>query len=80
MSQDPQSPSTRPPLPPFDRTCAIRKVRLAEDAYNIRDPEKAASGYTIDSYWRNRSQFVSGWDAIVEFFRLDVPGLSDFGF
>jgi nuclear transport factor 2 (NTF2) superfamily protein len=54
-------------------------VRLAEDAWNIRDPEKVAAGYTIDSYWRNRSQFVSGWDAIVDFLRLDVPGLSDFG-
>jgi uncharacterized protein len=70
MSQDLHSPSTRPPLPPFDRNCAIRKVRLAEDAWNIRDPEKAATGYTIDSYWRNRSQFVSGRDAIIEFLGL----------
>ena len=80
MSQDPQSPSTRPPLPPFDKASASKEVRLAEDAWNMRDPEKVAVGCTIDSYWRNRSQLVSGWDAIVEFLRLDVPGLSDFEF
>ena len=80
MSQDLQSPSTRPPLPPFDKGSASKEVRLAKDAWNMRDPEKVATGYAIDSYWRNRSQFVSGWDAIVEFLGLDVPGLSDFGF
>jgi uncharacterized protein len=70
MSQDLHSPSARPPLPPLDRASAIKKVRLAEDAWNTRDPEKVATGYTIDSYWRNRSQFVSGRDAIIELLRL----------
>jgi len=79
MSQDLHSPSAWP-LPLFDRASASKRARLAEDAWNMRDPEKVATGYTIDRYWRNRSQFVSGWDAIVEFFGLDVPGLSDFEF
>src|SRR4051795_8645736 len=45
---------TRPPLPPFTRETAIQKVRLAEDGWNSRDPEKVALAYTIDSRWRNR--------------------------
>jgi uncharacterized protein len=58
---------TRPPLPPFDRAAAIQKVRLAEDAWNSRDPLKVAQGYSPDSVWRNRAEFFSGRDAIVEF-------------
>src|SRR5580692_1607529 len=50
----------RPPLPPFTRETAIQKVRLAEDAWNSRDPEKVALAYTVDSRWRNRSEFVNG--------------------
>ena len=57
----------RPPLPPFDDAAAARKVRLAEDAWNARDPEKVATAYTADSVWRNRSEFLSGRDAIVQF-------------
>lgn len=57
----------RPPLPPFDRDTAIEKVRLAEDAWNTRDPERIALAYTQDSEWRNRSEFVSGRKAIIEF-------------
>ena len=57
----------RPPLPPFDDAAAARKVRLAEDAWNSRDPEKVATAYTADSVWRNRSEFLSGRDAIVQF-------------
>src|SRR5256714_3765867 len=49
--------ATRPPLPPFNRETAIQKVRLAEDAWNSRDPEKVALAYTIDSRWRNRAEF-----------------------
>jgi len=49
--------ATRPPLPPFTRETAIQKVRLAEDAWNSRDPEKVALAYTIDSLWRNRAEF-----------------------
>jgi uncharacterized protein len=58
---------TRPPLPPFDQETAIRKVRLAEDAWNTRDPQKVASAYTVDSRWRNRAEFVTGRDEIVAF-------------
>jgi uncharacterized protein len=59
--------SRRPPVPPFDREAAIRKVRLAEDAWNTRDPERVSMGYTMDSAWRNRSEFLTGRDAIVQF-------------
>lgn len=57
----------RPPFPPFDRTDAIRKVRLAEDAWNTRDPARIAPAYTADSRWRNRSEFINGRDEIVTF-------------
>jgi uncharacterized protein len=57
----------RPPLPPFTRDTAIEKVRLAEDAWNTREPEKVALGYTEDSHWRNRSEFIEGRDQIVAF-------------
>lgn len=57
----------RPPLPPFTRETAAQKVRLAEDAWNARDPEKVALAYTPDSRWRNRAEFVNGRDQIVAF-------------
>ncbi len=57
----------KPPLPPFDRESAIIKVRLAEDWWNSRDPERVASAYTADSRWRNRSEFINGTAEIVEF-------------
>jgi Uncharacterized protein conserved in bacteria len=57
----------RPPLPPFDAQTAIQKVRLAEDAWNTRDPQRVALAYTVDSVWRNRSEFFSGRDAIIQF-------------
>src|ERR671928_1450160 len=60
---------TRPPLPPFTRETAIQKVRLAEDAWNTRDPERVALAYTEDSRWRNRAEFFQGRPAIVEFLR-----------
>ena len=59
----------RPPLPPFTRESAIHKVRLAEDAWNTRSPDKVALAYTVDSSWRNRAEFLSGREAIVEFLR-----------
>ena len=61
--------STRPPLPPFTRESAIQKVRLAEDAWNSRDPEKVSLAYTPDSRWRNRAEFISGREEIVAFLR-----------
>jgi nuclear transport factor 2 (NTF2) superfamily protein len=57
----------RPPLPPFDATAAAQKVRMAEDAWNTRSPERVSLAYTRDSSWRNRSEFLSGREAIVEF-------------
>lgn len=57
----------RPPFPPFTRETAITKVRLAEDGWNTRDPEKVALAYTPDSRWRNRSAFTTGRDEIVKF-------------
>jgi nuclear transport factor 2 (NTF2) superfamily protein len=59
--------ATRPPLPPFDRESAIRKVRLAEDAWNARDPDKVVLAYTPDSRWRNRSEFLNGRQEILRF-------------
>jgi len=60
---------TRPPLPPFTRETAIKKVRLAEDGWNTREPEKVALAYTIDSRWRNRAEFPSGRQEIVQFLK-----------
>jgi uncharacterized protein len=57
----------RPPFPPFTRESALQKVRLAEDAWNTRDPAKVAMAYTIDSRWRNRSEFINGRSEIVSF-------------
>lgn len=57
----------RPPLPPFNRETAAQKVRLAEDGWNTRDPERVALAYTRDSVWRNRAEFLQGREAIVEF-------------
>ena len=58
---------SRPPLPPFDATAAAQKVRMAEDAWNTRSPERVSLAYTRDSSWRNRSEFLSGREAIVQF-------------
>jgi len=59
--------STRPPVPPFTHESAAQKVRLAEDAWNSRAPGKVALAYTIDSRWRNRSEFVTGRQEIIAF-------------
>jgi uncharacterized protein len=59
--------ATRPPLPPFTRETAAEKVRLAEDAWNSRDPARVSLAYTVDSRWRNRAEFVHGREAIVAF-------------
>ena len=57
----------RPPLPPFTLATATQKVRIAEDAWNSRDPERVALAYTEDSRWRNRAEFFEGRAAIVTF-------------
>ncbi len=54
----------RPPLPPFTMDTAAQKVRLAEDAWNGRDPGRVALAYTVDSRWRNRTEFIEGRAAI----------------
>jgi nuclear transport factor 2 (NTF2) superfamily protein len=65
----PSDGSTRPPLPPFTRETAVQKVRLAEDGWNSRDPEKVSLAYTIDSRWRNRAEFVNGRQEIIAFLK-----------
>ncbi len=62
-----QSDKPRPPLPPFDQESATKKVRMAEDGWNSRDPGKVSLAYTSDSVWRNRSEFLRGRSEIVEF-------------
>lgn len=59
----------RPPFPPFTHKTAIQKVRMAEDAWNSRDPQRVAFAYTPDSEWRNRAEFPKGREQIVEFLR-----------
>ena len=59
--------NTRPPLRPFTHDTAIQKVRLAEDGWNSRDPEKVALAYSLDSRWRNRSEFLQGRQEIIAF-------------
>lgn len=59
----------RPPLPPFSFKDAALKVRKAEDAWNSRDPERVAPAYSMDSKWRNRSEFLQGRRQIIEFLR-----------
>ena len=58
---------SRPPLPPFTDETAAQKVRLAEDAWNSRDPARVALAYTVDSKWRNRAEFITGREAIEAF-------------
>ena len=61
------TPAPRLPLPPFDEAGARQKVLMAENAWNTKDPERVAGAYTVDSVWRNRSEFVQGRDAIQAF-------------
>lgn len=62
-----KSETPRPPLPPFTAETAAMKVRMAEDAWNTRDPERVSLAYTPDSTWRNRSEFLAGREAIQAF-------------
>jgi uncharacterized protein len=55
------------PLPPFNMETALQKVQMAEDAWNTKDPEKVCMAYTIDSEWRNRTEFINGREAIKQF-------------
>lgn len=58
---------TRPPLPPFSLDTATQKIRMAEDAWNSRDPQRVAQVYTEDTRWRNRAEFVEGRAAVQAF-------------
>jgi hypothetical protein len=60
---------SRPPLPPFTAESAAQKVRMAEDAWNTRDPVRVASAYSPDSRWRNRAEFLQGRAAIEAFLK-----------
>lgn len=60
---------SRPPLPPFDASSALAKVRGAEAAWNTRDPDRVATAYTVDSVWRNRDEFLTGREEIRDFLR-----------
>jgi uncharacterized protein len=57
------------PLPPFTMETALQKVQLAEDAWNSKDPERIALAYTIDTEWRNRTDFINGREAVKEFLK-----------
>ena len=59
----------RPPLPPFSADTAVQKVRMAEDAWNTRDPAHVALAYTPDSRWRNRAEFLQGRAEIEAFLK-----------
>ena len=59
----------RPPIPPFTAETARQKARLAEDAWNSRDPARIALAYTPDSVWRNRAEFVTGRAEIEAFLK-----------
>lgn len=62
-----QASEARPPFPPFTRETAIQKVRMAEDGWNSRDPQRVSLAYTVDTIWRNRSEFPEGREQIVQF-------------
>lgn len=59
--------TTRPPVPPFTLESAKLKVQLAENGWNSQDPEKVALAYTPDSKWRNRAEFITGREDIIQF-------------
>jgi len=60
---------SRPPVPPFTRETATQKVRMAEDAWNSRDPDRVVLAYTLDSRWRNRAEFLSGREELRAFLK-----------
>jgi hypothetical protein len=57
------------PLPPFNMETALQKVQLAEDAWNTKDPEKICLAYTIDTQWRNRTEFINGREEVKQFLK-----------
>ena len=67
--QQQQQPEIKPPVPPFTEETARQKVKMAEDAWNTRDPERVALAYTENSVWRNRDEFFEGREEIKAFLR-----------
>jgi nuclear transport factor 2 (NTF2) superfamily protein len=61
--------TAKPPFPPFSLETAIQKARMAENAWNSRNPDMVALAYTEDSRWRNRSEFIQGRDEILAFLK-----------
>ena len=57
------------PIPPFNMETALQKVQAAEDAWNTRDAERVALAYTIDTEWRNRTEFINGRDEVIAFLK-----------
>ena len=70
----------RPPVPPFTFETATQKVRMAEDAWNTRDPQRVVLAYTTDSRWRNRAEFLQGRAAIETFLTRKWQRELDYGF
>ena len=68
----------KPPLPPFTRETAMQKVRMAEDGWNSRDPQRVSLAYTEDSKWRNRAEFINGRAEIVQFLTRKWSGELDY--
>lgn len=66
------------PLPPFDMEKALQKVQLAEDAWNSKDPERVSKAYTIDTEWRNRTEFINGRDEVVAFLKRKWENEKDY--
>ncbi len=67
MNFDLDVEDTRQPLPPFTQETAIQKIRIAEDAWNLKNSEKIATAYSLDSHWRNRDTFIQGREEIIQF-------------
>ena len=59
----------RPPLPPFNMETALQKVQMAEDAWNSKDPERVSLAYTVDTEWRNRTDFINGREEVKAFLK-----------
>lgn len=59
----------RPPVPPFNYETAIQKVQAAEDAWNSKDPDRVSLAYTIDTEWRNRTEFINGREQVRKFLK-----------
>ena len=58
---------TKHPIPPFTEDSAKQKVRMAEDAWNTRDPDRVVLVYTPDTRWHNRAEFPVGREEVRQF-------------